>query len=157
MSEYVSQTYSVARVSDDILLSGYSSAGFLAYLSSNVEGSHYTPIPFDTEEYDYGNNYNPSTGIYTVPLDGLYLIHARVYGADNWAAHIIKVDTDGVTYSLAYDPDYIYQQATTSIVLHLLAGQEVTVDPAFSGTVGGDPGYMRTSFGASLLYPTLPQ
>ncbi len=43
-----------------------------------MEGDLNAPIPFDTEEYDYGDNYNNYTGVYTVPYDGHYLIHARV-------------------------------------------------------------------------------
>ncbi len=57
-----------------LFLLGYRSAGFLAYLSADVIApSGFDPILFDVEEYDYGNNYNPSTGKCTVPLDRLYL------------------------------------------------------------------------------------
>ena len=62
-------------------IAGYRSAGFLAYLSTNTEAPPgNASIPFDVEVYDYGDNYNPSSGIYTVPLDGLYVIHARLRG-----------------------------------------------------------------------------
>ena len=108
---------------------GYSSAGFLAYLSSDIEGSAVTYIPFDTVEYDYGNNYNPATGVYTVPFDGIYLIHARVYGNDMAAHHFIAVDGDWVTYTAEYDDYYSNQSASTSVVLELRAGQEVTIYP----------------------------
>ena len=48
------------------LFLGYRSAGFLAYLSTSAEGTaDNTYILFDTEKYDYGDNYNPSTGIYS--------------------------------------------------------------------------------------------
>ncbi len=128
---------------------GYRSAGFLAYRSSNVEAPSGTrPIIFDTEEYDYGNNYNNATGVYMVPYSGMYLIHVRVYGTDNIAHHWIRVDGDTVTYTY----DHSYQSGSTSIVLHLLAGQRVTVDPNFSGGIHGYPDNMVTSFGATLLY-----
>ena len=131
---------------------GYKSAGFLASLSADVEGSAITNIPFDTEEYDYGNNYNPATGEYTVPTDGLYLVHARVYGGDNGASHYVKVDGVDVTYSQEYDPSYQFQSVSTSIVLHLQSSQQVAVEPTFSGTVRGHTSFMRTSFGITLLY-----
>ena len=118
-----------------------------------MEGSPDQYIIFDREKYDYGNNYNTSTGIYTVPYNGLYLIHARVYGTDKDAGHSITVDGDAVTYTYGHDPDYQDQSASTSVVLHLQAGQEVAVNPSFSGTVYGSTGFMVTSFGATLLYP----
>ncbi len=42
------------------------SAGFLAYLSNNVEAEGITYIPFDTKVYDDGDNFNNVTGVYTV-------------------------------------------------------------------------------------------
>ncbi len=117
-----------------------------------MEGSAVTYIPFDKVEFDYGNNYNPATGVYTVPRDGLYLFHARVNGQDNLASHYIKVDGDVVTFTYEYD-EYQYLSASTSVVLNLLAGQEEGVDPLFSGTIDGQSDHMRTSFGATLLYP----
>ncbi len=125
----------------------------MAYQSYDLKGGFSGPIPFNTEEYDYGNNYNPSTGIYTVPYDGLYLIHARVYSGDGDALHSINVDGDEITYTREYDPDWTLQAASTSITLHLLAGQEVGVDPWFTGAIIGDPSVMQSSFGMTLLYP----
>ncbi len=104
-------------------------------------------------EYDYGDNYNPSTGIYTIPYDGVYLIHARVYGYDMAAHHVISVDGAWVTYTAEYDDYYSNQSASTSVVLELRAGQEVTIYPGFSTTIVGQSDYMRTSFGGTLLYP----
>ncbi len=135
------------------IFAGYRSAGFLAYLTSNTEAPTGTdPILFDTEAYDYGDNYNPSTGKYTVPYNGTYLIHARVYGWDNYASHNIMVDGDDVAYTKEYDNDEMAQASSTSIVLHLVAEQAVTVDPEFTGTIRGALTYMGTSFGATMLY-----
>ncbi len=131
---------------------GYKSASFLASLSAPVEGNAVTYIPFDQVVYDYGNNYNPATGEYTVPRDGLYLVHVRVYGADNNAGHFITVNGVSVTFARVYDPDDLYQSASTSIVLHLLSGQQVAVEPGFSGTISGSTSIMWTSFAITLLY-----
>ena len=37
-----------------------------------------TPLVFDNIEYDNGSNYNPSTGIFTAPVSGIYHIDAGV-------------------------------------------------------------------------------
>ena len=132
---------------------GYRSAGFLAYLSADVEvESTNDPILFDREKYDYGDNYNPSTGIYTVPYDGQYEIHVRVNGLDFDACHMIRVDGNQVTYTSRYDPDESNQASSTSIVIPLVTGQELTVNPCFIGTVHGSTINMPTTFGAILLY-----
>ncbi len=103
-------------------------------------------------EYDYGNNYNPTTGVYTVPRDGLYVVHARVRGRDNTASHYIRVNGAPATYTREHDPDDEHPSGSTSIILHLLLGQEVAVDPQFTGTVAGHTNHMSTSFGAILIY-----
>ncbi len=147
--------YSIAEESMcyDTSSPGYRSAAFLASLFRDVEApSGSAPLVFDKEEYDYGNNYNTRTGVYIVPYSGLYLIDARVYGFDKQAHHFIRVDGVAVTYTYVYDRDASAQSASTSIVLHLLAGQEVTVEPRFGGTIVGSTGSMVTSFGATLLY-----
>ena len=139
----------------DHIIAGYKSAGFLAYLSSDVVGNDgpFDPILFDTEVYDYGDNYNNLTGVYTVPMDGLYLIHARLRGLDKDASHYIRVDGDQATYTTECDPAYDNQSSSTSIVIHLVAEQEVTVDPRFTGTIHGDTAPMYSSFGITLMYP----
>ncbi len=121
-------------------------------MSGNVEGNASPYIVFDQEKYDYGNNYNTATGVYSVPYDGLYLIHVRVYGLDNRAHHQIMVNGAAVTYVPLYDPDFVEQAISTSIVLHLMAKDQLAVNPWFSETIHGNPTQMVSSFGANLLY-----
>ncbi len=130
----------------------YRSASFLAYLSASVAGNANPHIIFDKEEFDYGNNYNPATGVYTVPYDGIYLIHARVHSAGGDARHIIMVDGDYVTNTYEYDSSDSYQSASTSVSLKLQSGQEVKIKPFFSGTIFGGTNIMYSSFGAYMLY-----
>ncbi len=78
-------------------VTGYSSAGFLAYRSSSFSASGQTKIPFDTVEYNGDGNYNPSTGIFTVPITGLYLVNVRLYVDGTDADHYIDVDGNLVT------------------------------------------------------------
>ncbi len=65
-------------------------AGFLAHLSGGTSVSGVTALKFDAIIYDYGSNYNPTTGVYTCPHNGTYLIATQVYGTDNNGAHYIK-------------------------------------------------------------------
>ncbi len=134
---------------------GYQSAGFLAYLGSDTEAGSLLAIPFDMVQYNAGNNYNPETGIFTVPISGSYLITARVYGSSYNAGHWIKIDKLRALLTANYDPDVKLASASTTIVLHLQKGQELSVDSTGSGStlLAGWRGYEKSSFGANLLYP----
>ena len=65
--------------------------------------------------YAYGDNYNPSTGIYIVPYDGLYLIHAMMLGKSYSAAHFIYVDGNEEVFTEGIDSDHDWLSASTSI------------------------------------------
>ncbi len=59
---------------------GLRSAGFLAYLSGDVEGSDNPYVHFNNEVFDYDDNYDPTSGLYEVPSDGLYLVQSWLEG-----------------------------------------------------------------------------
>ena len=117
-----------------------------------MQGDAVTYIPFDTEVYDYGDNYNTSSGIYTVPYNGSYLIHVRVQGWGLNSVHNIMVDGHALIHTWAYDPGS-WQTSSTSIVLHLVVAQELAVEPYSSGTIGGWDHMMYTTFGVTLIHP----
>ena len=71
-----------------------------------------------------------ATGYYTVPHSGVYLLHARVYSLDHDASHEIQVAGVRVTWTKEKDPDYHKQSTSTSVVLHLIAGQQVSSQSA---------------------------
>jgi len=55
---------------------------FMAYLSGNLtdvtgDGTNYTVI-FDTKAFDQGTNYSTSTGNFTAPVTGLYLLTSSI-------------------------------------------------------------------------------
>ena len=63
------------------------------------------------------------------------------------------MDGDDATYTSGYDPDYLKQSTSTTVVMHLVAGQEIGVDPTFDGPIDGDTTKMYSSFGITLMYP----
>ncbi len=56
--------------------------GFSVYMSgndNNFSDNSWTKVPFDTEEYDTGSNFDTTNNKYTAPSAGKYLFIARVY------------------------------------------------------------------------------
>lgn len=68
--------------------------------SYTVPNGAFTKIPLDTEDYDPGSNFDTSTGIYTVPTTGTYLLLGMARAADaatsgtNWAVGINTATAD---------------------------------------------------------------
>ncbi len=149
---YVSMEVQEWQCTNMRFLVDHKSAGFLAFLSAIVAVNTGDNIIFDKEEYDYGNNYDPVTGKYTVRYDGLYLVHARLLGNQYGSQHRIMVDGVEVAYSHESDSSEYLQSSSTSITLHLQSGQELAVHSVFDGTVLGHTSIMYSSLGATLLY-----
>ncbi len=130
----------------------YRDAGFLAYVDSSMQArGGQKPVIFSKVEYNNQKNYNPVTGVYSVPLDGLYLIHVRIYGEDNDATHFIRVNGEEVAITEDYNPNNKLQSSSTSIVLHLKKGDQLTADVNFQRTLSGSPDSMLSSFGVNLF------
>ena len=65
---------------EDTVLPGYHDKSFLATFSVN-DLDPTNPIVFDVTRLNPGGHYDNTTGIYTVPLDGIYqvIFHIRSY------------------------------------------------------------------------------
>lgn len=90
-----------------------------------------TTILFDTEDFDYGSNYNPATGLFTcvVPGDYLFCVGAvRTNSAGTYAAEI-----DLLKNSSVQDASILFIGAGTrgthhlSAIISLVAGDTVSV------------------------------
>jgi hypothetical protein len=77
---------------------------FHAYISSitNLYTSPgYEIVVFDSEEFDYGNNYDTTTGIFTAPTNGIYQFNMIVTTAD------VKPNEDMIL--IFYKNGYVYK------------------------------------------------
>ncbi len=125
----------------------------------------YAVLVFDQTKYNYGSHYSTSSGKFSAPVTGLYLVTVQMVGtnhtSDYWlnvhngirgeaitrSPHINYVDSDGVT------------TATTSVVVKLTQGHHLYVLPAFTGSnviYGNSMDYdmMGSFFSAILLSKT---
>ena len=74
--------------------------GFSVYMSgndNNFSDNSWTKVPFNTEEYDVGSNFDTSDNKYTAPSAGKYLFIARVYawGGNNFQKQNVKFYKNG--------------------------------------------------------------
>lgn len=138
---------------------------FRAYLSSNSGQPDWTfsnspPIvPFDTESYDVGGNYDTSSSTFTVPITGLYHFDVNIYVSGpvtaGWVSTFILVDGTQASRTI-FDPEGgNYGAPPLSDNLQLTAGQEVTVrlgvESDQSITVHGDSDGSITNFSGYLI------
>ena len=94
---------------------------FLAVLTTTSaavtgDGTDYTPIIFDTEEYDAGNNFDIATGKFTAPRTGVYEFTGRLrYSKGGTTATAVAFTLDiytGVTNDSSYS---LYTQADATL------------------------------------------
>ena len=128
---------------------GYAGTAFLATIDAGTISTVPNPIIFNETRYNPGGHYDPETGIYTVPLDGFYVIAATLRSQpDNDYSLQIVVDGSPIVDSRNSDGSGAgYMATTASIPLHLTTGQQVWVSPnILDATYGSNGALMYTWF-----------
>ncbi|XP_045199029.2 complement C1q-like protein 4 [Mercenaria mercenaria] len=129
---------------------------FYAYLSGKrCYGNHETFI-YDVVETNVGNGYNSRDGIFDVPVTGVYVFTVTLvqYPNENIQAEVI---VDGVVKGFIfvdYQQNHEIDQASTSIVVHVNAGNHVFIRRGTNSAcyVASETNYARTTFGGWLLF-----
>ena len=95
------------------------SCSFAAYMNTaitNASINSLVSLPFDTEVFDLGNNYNNSTFTFTAPATGYYLFntHVRLNTNDRSMDYImLRLVTNALTYERnIWDPNAFYNDVT---------------------------------------------
>lgn len=104
-----------------------SPVSFLARLSADYSPSEDQKIIFDIHDVNEGGAYSPTSGVFTAPLEGLYLFAVTITTR--------KKDPDAYLFRNGYTvlplfnhSEDDYRQASASVVLHLVTGDRVWVD-----------------------------
>ena len=138
---------------------GYLGFAFLASNSDSNVSAVTDPIVFNTIHVNYGENYNGTTGIYTVPVNGLYEFSVQIYCVlDALVECVFYIAVDGVlttdTAHTTYSGTTLQNRAiATSVILELSEGQQVSITPNDTnynivGTLNG----MASWFSGHLLF-----
>ena len=109
------------------------------------------PLVFDQARINPGGHYDPTTGIYTVPEDGIYEFYVHILNGqeteDRYAFSLV-VDATDVDYTLfdndADNPDLV--SSDSSEMLELSSGQQVSVTPVSVTEIRGTGGDLMFSW-----------
>ncbi|WAR31332.1 CAPR2-like protein [Mya arenaria] len=115
-----------------------SPAAFFATLSSGfTTSSSAQSLVFNNVVTDVGGGYNPGTGVFTAPVDGLYVFSASVMVQMTTSAtfaHIrIKKNDSHVAYLYVNDSDGNYETGMGTVTLSLQVGDTVKLTCNESG------------------------
>ena len=93
----------IANDINQLSLQGYSGTSFLATFDINPVTPG-TPIVFNDPVHNTGGHYDPTTGIYTTPIDGTYefIVSIRSYNDITLAAWLTVDGTDVSHFQVYY-------------------------------------------------------
>jgi len=102
----------------------------------NASGAYGDGVRYNSEIYDIGGDFDVTTGIFTAPVDGTYLIQGSVYSSTSgttWTQAWLAVNNARAEYTDMMGNDGDTFISTTHLV-KLSAGDEVRYHPYYSGS-----------------------
>lgn len=107
--------------------SGATVVGAKAHIESDQSSSG--TVTYDVEDYDLGNDFDPTTGLFTCPADGIYQVHFIHHARSSTAGVFATVNKNGSRV----DPYHRYSLAANASVdwthqVNCSAGDELGVD-----------------------------
>ena len=72
--------------------------------STNTTGNY---MIFESVDYNIGNHYNATTGIFTAPIAGRYMVSVQGFNENSQSSQLyVRVNNANKSYSLSYGPTY---------------------------------------------------
>ena len=102
--------------------------GFFATLTSGDIGPNYAhdAIKFNDVSLNIGKGYNPSTGKFTAPVDGVYQISFSYLQKSGYKSQV-RLIKDGTVYTIVEAMHKSYDQLGKTVLIQLKKGQIVWV------------------------------
>ena len=129
------------------MITGYGDASFLAALETEdtVSGIYI----FEESVINPGGHYDNTSGAYTAPYDGVYLIGVHLQDTSTSGTIGFQIRVDGTNY---YANTYQYgEYKSATMIIQLEASQVVTVTESGSSTIDGESGLLRSYFFGHLI------
>ena len=83
-------------------------------------------IKFNDVSINVGNGYNPGTGKFTAPVDGIYLISLSYLQQNRYSSHV-QLIKDGAVYTQLHANHKNYDQLSKTVLIQLKKGQKIWV------------------------------
>ena len=107
-------------------------------------------IKFNDVSINVGNGYNPGTGKFTAPVDGIYLISFSYLQANGYTSHV-QLIKDGAVYTELHANHKNHDQLSKTVLIQLKKGQNIWVRLVKSSTYAVYGGGKYTTFSGYLI------
>ncbi|CAF0725926.1 unnamed protein product [Brachionus calyciflorus] len=125
------------------------SAFFAALVNNSGPYKQDKDLIFSHVITNYGNHYNPKTGVYTVPYNGVYQFHAIISATGRQKAGV-NIMKNGVSLLTVWSESEPWSTSNQPIILECLQGDRIYL--RIQSRASHLHGYLYSSFGGSLLY-----
>lgn len=146
---------SIPTTTDSVAISvGGTEVGFSAKLSQELRDlPTFSVIKYDYVIFNAGNGYDKSTGIFTVPVEGMYMFSFFVESLGTKAAEIQLLVDGMIRFPAISDPAAQGNDDTGAnmVIEHLVKGQQVWTETYESENQNIYPGF--TTFHGALITP----
>ena len=125
---------------------------FFSTLTSGHIGPNYAhdAIKFNDVSLNMGNGYNPTTGKFTAPVDGVYQISLSYLQQSGYQSDV-QLIKDGTVYSEVHATHKSYDQLSKTVLIQLKKGQTVWVRLRKSSSYAVYGRSRYTTFGGYLI------
>lgn len=129
---------------------------FTAHMSDSQHpvhvGTSNTPFKFDDVVTNFGNAYNPQTGVFTAPVSGVYVFYVQMMKHDNGPETTFIMQKGGAILCMnSLDDGNNYDKSTCLVTTHMQRGETVFVT-RYSGS-DFLQGWWYCAFSGFLLSP----
>ena len=130
---------------------------FGARISANIDTGpregvslgHHQTVVFDQAVTNVGNAYNPTNGIFTAPVPGVYVFYLNLMTpSHNHGHHTLAITKNGAVLDVVYAEGQADQddQGSSQVATHLVTGDQVWVRQNTGDAIRGDWWTIFTGF-----------